>query len=300
MVTRPNPSTTPEPDPRFASYADRVDAFLDGLLPGADVEPSRLHEAMRYVVTGGGKRVRPLLTYGAAEALAIDADRVDAIAAALELIHAYSLVHDDLPAMDDDELRRGRPTCHIAFDEATAILAGDALQALAFEAVVQGAGAAAGPLVAAFADACGSQGMAGGQVIDLQAVGHAMTLADLKRMHALKTGALIRAAVVLPAVLVDAPSIQRKALTGFGECIGLAFQIQDDILDVEGSTEELGKPQGSDEAREKPTYPSLVGLDASHRMANEALADALDHLRALPGDHSLLSALARYIVLRRH
>ncbi len=288
---------------RFDAYIARADACLDACLPPAAHQPARLHEAMRYVVTAGGKRVRPLLSYGAAEALDVDLDSVDSIGTALELIHAYSLVHDDLPAMDDDELRRGKPTCHIAFDEATAVLAGDALQALAFDVLVRPVGAVhesrAGALVQALATACGSRGMAGGQMIDLQAAGRPLSLEELEQMHALKTGALIRAAVELPAIGVDAPAEQRDALAHFGTCVGLAFQIQDDILDIEASTEELGKPQGSDEARGKPTFPALLGLEASRRRARSLLDQSLDALSVLPGDSSLLAALARFIVERR-
>jgi len=295
------PTPTATTDDRARAYLARTDRYLEDRLPGPDELPSRLHDAMRYSVLAPGKRIRPLLAYGAGEALDVDADRVDAMAAAVELIHAYSLIHDDLPAMDDDDLRRGRPTCHRAFDEATAILAGDALQALAFELLttVPGVDAAAClAMVRTLARACGSRGMAGGQAIDLDSVGRTLERSDLERMHGLKTGALIRCAVELPAVAIgDLNSC--AALGSFGERIGLAFQIQDDVLDVEGSTDHIGKPQGSDQAQGKPTFPSCIGLDESKRLAQDLLAEAIDELRRLPGSTVLLEHLARFTVERK-
>lgn len=291
-------TVAPPVDDRFERYRGRVDQLLDRWLPAAETNPPHLHAAMRYSVVNGGKRVRPLLAYGAAESLDAPAEKADAIACSLELIHAYSLVHDDLPAMDDDDLRRGKPSCHRAFDEATAILAGDALQALAFEILARNSGSAAVQLVIELAQACGSQGMAGGQAIDLAAVGETMGLPDLRLMHELKTGALIRAAVVMPATAVATAADNRTNLATYGECIGLAFQVKDDILDVESDTETLGKPQGSDVEAAKPTFPSLLGLDASKALALELCDRAVTALDALPGDTTLLRRLADFIIHR--
>ena len=261
--------------------------------------PEKLHEAMRYAVVGGGKRVRPILCYAAAEAVGLEPSRVDAVGAALELIHAYSLVHDDLPAMDDDDMRRGRPSCHMAYDEATAILAGDALQALAFELLASADMGHLDQVLVEFSRACGSRGMAGGQAVDLESVGQPLDLEGLKRMHSLKTGALIRAAVVMPAI-VSGQHHYVDALARYGESIGLAFQIKDDILDVEGDTQIIGKPQGSDAEQDKPTFPALLGLEESKRLASELLGEAIDCLNALPGDGTLLEYLAHFIVERKY
>jgi geranylgeranyl pyrophosphate synthase len=262
---------------------------LDRALPHATATPRRLHQAMRYAVLGGGKRIRMLLAWAACAAVGAPPARADHAAAAVELIHAYSLVHDDLPAMDDDALRRGRPTCHIAFDEATAILAGDALQALAFEVLATDPGLAGDPARAAdlmlrLGRACGSAGMAGGQAVDLEAVGRALDLDALAAMHRLKTGALIRAAVALGARAggEDDDDVL-DALDRYADHLGLAFQIRDDVLDVEGETATIGKQQGADAARDKPTYVSLLGLDgaraaleaeraAAHRALDESVA----------------------------
>lgn len=263
--------------------------MLDRALPHATATPRRLHQAMRYAVLGGGKRIRMLLAWAACAAVGAPPARADHAAAAVELIHAYSLVHDDLPAMDDDALRRGRPTCHIAFDEATAILAGDALQALAFEVLATDPGLAGDPARAAdlmlrLGRACGSAGMAGGQAVDLEAVGRALDLDALAAMHRLKTGALIRAAVALGARAggEDDDDVL-DALDRYADHLGLAFQIRDDVLDVEGETATIGKQQGADAARDKPTYVSLLGLDgaraaleaeraAAHRALDESVA----------------------------
>lgn len=239
--------------------------MLDRALPHATATPRRLHQAMRYAVLGGGKRIRMLLAWAACTAVGAPPSRADHAAAAVELIHAYSLVHDDLPAMDDDALRRGRPTCHVAFDEATAILAGDALQALAFEVLATDPGLAADParladLILRLGRACGSAGMAGGQAVDLEAVGHALDLDALAAMHRLKTGALIRAAVALGARAGgEDDGAVLDALDRYADHLGLAFQIRDDVLDVEGDTATIGKQQGADAARDKPTYVSLLG-----------------------------------------
>ena len=286
---------------RIPHYIRRVEAKLDGVLPGSDIEPGRLHEAMRYAVFNGGKRVRPLLVYAAGECLGVPESLLDYPAAAIELIHAFSLVHDDLPAMDDDDLRRGKPTLHREFDEATAILAADAMQPLAFAVLadVEGVpGDVRARLVKLVADACGSTGMTGGQSMDLGAEGRALDANELEHMFALKTGALIHASVMSACVLADpAPPAQCAALDGFGRSIGLAFQIRDDLLDVEGKTEEIGKTAGSDQRMNKATYPALFGIEASRDRCNELLTKGLGHLEALP-DAAALSWLARFIVDR--
>ncbi|MEM1089258.1 MAG: polyprenyl synthetase family protein [Pseudomonadota bacterium] len=284
---------------RIDALTRQINDVLAAHLPTDDVAPEQLHEAMRYAVFNGGKRIRPLFSYGAAAALKIDDRQVDDIAAAVELIHAYSLIHDDLPAMDDDDLRRGKPSVHRQFDEALAILAGDALQALAFRVLVQSAAGKADVAVTTLADACGSVGMAGGQAVDLAAVGKTLSLDQLSGMHRLKTGALIGCALALPALLYDADAAQVTALTTYGEAVGLAFQIHDDVLDVEGSTEELGKPSGSDVDSNKPTYPACIGLDASRTMASRLVQDARQQLTLLPGDTELLAYLAGFSIERR-
>ncbi len=287
---------------RIDAYQRRVDERLGAALPPADRPPRRLHEAMRYAVFNGGKRVRPLLVYATAECLEIDAARLDAPAAAIELIHAFSLVHDDLPAMDDDDLRRGKPTVHIAYDEATAILAADALVPLAFGILARMEGVsprAVNALVRLVADASGSLGMTGGQSIDLAAEGRTLDADELEHMYALKTGALIHASIV-SACLVhdDIADGHAAALDAFGRNIGIAFQIRDDILDIEGETNVIGKPSGSDEKLGKATYPSLFGLDASRRRCDELLDSALASLRTLGRAAAPLEWLARYIVER--
>jgi len=287
---------------RIATYTRRVDERLDAALPSPATEPARLHEAMRYAVFNGGKRVRPLLVYAAGECLDARPDLLDAPAVAIELIHAFSLVHDDLPAMDDDDLRRGQPTVHIRFDEATAILAADALQPLAFAVLARHPGiepAAATSLVRIIADACGSVGMTGGQSIDLDAEGRTLDATSLERMYGLKTGALIHAAIVSATILSPACSDEQlRALDTFGRAIGVAFQIKDDILDVEGETHVIGKKAGSDERLRKATYPSLFGIDESRRRCNELLAAALEELRVFDGRAGSLEWLARFIVER--
>ncbi|MEP6546535.1 MAG: farnesyl diphosphate synthase [Gammaproteobacteria bacterium] len=290
---------------RLRGYQSRVQAFLGTVLPAADLSPQRLHAAQRYAVLSGGKRLRPLLVYCTGEALGVAVSSLDAPAAAVELIHSYSLVHDDLPAMDDDDLRRGRPTTHRAFDEATAILAGDALQVLAFSVLARdrAAGVSADArlkMIQILADASGTEGMAGGQALDLSAVGRALSLQELEAMHRLKTGALIRASVLLAAAC--APGLtppEWDALDGYAQDIGLAFQIQDDILDVEGSTEDLGKTIGADAARAKPTYPSVLGLDAAKSRARELQRRACDRLAPFGGRAQILAWLATYVVDRR-
>jgi farnesyl diphosphate synthase len=285
-------------------YQAHAETALDRWLPGADSPPQRLHEAMRYACLGGGKRVRPLLVYLTGVCLGVPRPALDGLGAAVELIHAYSLVHDDLPAMDNDDLRRGRPTCHRAYDEATAILVGDALQALAFEIIalddrIEVDATRRVQMLATLAQGAGSLGMAGGQALDLAAIGTHLTLAELETMHSCKTGALIRSAVrlgVLSAPTVD-PAIA-QAFDRYARAIGLAFQVQDDILDVEGETEVIGKPQGSDIARNKPTYPNLLGLKGARQAAAALQAEALDAVAGLGGAADPLRALAHYIVLR--
>ena len=258
---------------RIPDYTSRVEAKLDAVLPGREVNPSRLHEAMRYAIFNGGKRVRPLLVYAAGECLGVSLTLLDSPAAAIELIHAFSLVHDDLPAMDDDDLRRGMPTLHRKFDEATAILAADAMQPLAFAVLadIDGvAGDVRAKLVKLVAGACGSTGMTGGQSIDLGAEGCSLEAAELEHMFALKTGALIHASVMSASLLAEpVPPEYSVALDGFGRAIGLAFQIRDDLLDVEGKTEEIGKTSGSDERMNNATNPALFGVEASRRRCDE-------------------------------
>jgi geranylgeranyl pyrophosphate synthase len=289
---------------RLREYRARIESVLDEALPPSTEPPERLHAAQRYAVLGGGQRLRPLLVYLTGEALGVAVDLLDAPAAAVELIHAYSLVHDDLPAMDDDELRRGRPTVHRAFDEATAILAGDALQVLAFSLLARGGNALdSGPRLHAIqllAEASGTAGMAGGQALDLAAVGGPLGLEELETMHRLKTGALIRASVLIPAAYCPAlPPEARDALDGYARDIGLAFQIQDDILDVEGNSADLGKTTGADAARAKPTYPSVLGLDAAKSRAQELKRRACDRVAVLGPHARVLAWLASYVTDRR-
>lgn len=283
-------------------YTARVNHELDAALPLALTRPERLHDAMRYAVLNGGKRVRPLLVYATGECLDVDPKLLDAPAVAIELIHAFSLVHDDLPAMDNDDLRRGKPTVHKQYDEATAILAADALQPLAFSVLANIQGAPSGAaieLVRLITDACGSTGMTGGQSIDLAAEGTALTADELEHMYSLKTGALINAAVVSTCLLCeDLPEGDVAALDRFGRDIGIAFQIKDDILDVEGETHVIGKLAGSDLSLNKATYPSMLGLQASRRRCDELLAEALASLERFGQAAAPLDWLARYIVER--
>jgi len=257
---------------------------------------------MRYAVFNGGKRVRPLLVYAAGECLGLPEQLLDAPAAAIELIHAFSLVHDDLPAMDDDDLRRGQPTLHRQYDEATAILAADALQPLAFDVLAGASGIAPATrvkLVKLLADACGSIGMTGGQSLDLAAEGQSLDAAQIEHMYSLKTGALIHASVVSASELSADLSPERiSALDAFGRTIGIAFQIKDDILDVEGDTDVIGKPSGSDQRLNKATYPGLVGIRKARQRCAELLSGALEHLDDFGTDAEPLSWLARFIVER--
>src|ERR1700689_4684348 len=251
------------------SWRTRIERALAARLPEASAVPTRLHEAMRYSVLGGGKRVRPALLFATARAVGLPEEEVEAAACAIELVHVYSLVHDDLPAMDDDDLRRGRPTCHKAYDEATAILVGDALQPLAFQLLATDAALPAAPairlrLIELLADASGTFGMAGGQAIDLAVQGKRLDVSQVEEMHARKTGALIRASVLMAAVC--APTLEPRlfeALAAFASPIGLAFQIQDDLLDLLGDTSTLGKATGADSERAKPTHPAVIGIEPS-------------------------------------
>lgn len=287
-------------------FQARVERVLGEWLPPADTHPTRLHEAMRYAALGGGKRVRPFLVYAAGTALGAELVDLDAPACAVELIHAYSLVHDDLPCMDNDELRRGRPTCHIAYDEATAMLVGDALQTLAFYTLAHRAGGVIDPLrqvemIETLALASGSRGMAGGQAIDLYSIGQQLDIAELEDMHIHKTGALIRASVRLGAL--SAPEPTKDALQGlehFAKCIGLAFQIRDDILDEEGETAVMGKIQGADRALNKPTYPALLGLSESKRRLGELHERALESIAGLDERADPLRWISQYIGARSH
>lgn len=290
-------------------WQTRVEQELSARLPSNEIQPSRLHQAIRYSVLGGGKRVRPALVYATGATLSIPEAILDGAACAIELIHAYSLVHDDLPAMDNDDLRRGRPTCHKAFDEATAILVGDSLQVLAFELLASGSGLPSEPrvrlkLVQLLAIASGTGGMAGGQALDLAAIGHPLTLTDVEEMHVRKTGALIHACVMMAAAC--APQLAEtteRALDEYARAIGLAFQIQDDLLDVEGDVAIIGKATGADRALDKPTYPSVAGIEASRRRMHELHARALAALGTLDqaGLRSApLAAMSDWLVLRKY
>ncbi len=277
----------------------RVEHVLDQLLP-PDAGATALHRAMRYAVLDGGKRVRPLLAYAAGEVQGANPDTVDTAAAAVELIHAYSLVHDDLPCMDNDTLRRGKPTCHVAYGEAMALLAGDALQAQAFGVLARGRMADPGEACALLAEAAGVRGMAGGQAIDLEAVGTTLGIAALETMHRMKTGALIRAAVRLGAACGRPPSpVETAALDAYAQAAGLAFQVVDDVLDVEGSAASLGKTAGKDALQSKPTFVSLLGLAAAKARAEALRRDAHAALAPFAGAARRLAELADWIVLRQ-
>ncbi len=298
----------PVPDDRFsarlAEYQARVEAALDRWLPAATEKPESLNEAVRYSVFGGGKRVRPVLVYAGGEAFDAEPAALDGCACAVEMIHTYSLIHDDLPAMDDDDLRRGRLTCHKAYNDATAILAGDALQALAFQVLAQDPGitVSAGQrlrMIKTLALAAGPGGMTGGQAIDLEAEDKKLGLEELRNMHSRKTGALIRASVELGALCSGTVEEQQfQNVSRYADCIGLAFQIHDDVLDIESDTETLGKPQGSDLERNKSTYPNLLGLTGAKQAARDMLDQALEHLSGFDEKADMLRQIALYIVNR--
>jgi len=294
-------------EPDFTAWsrevAGRMETTLANLLTPSRVAPARLHDAMRYSTLGGGKRVRAMLAFAAGEVSNADPERLQVAAAAVEIIHAYSLIHDDLPCMDDDVLRRGKPTCHVEFDEATALLAGDALQSLAFQLLAEYR-LADDPreqlkMIELFARACGSRGMAGGQAIDLDAVGKSLTLPELEHMHILKTGALIRASVLFGAHCGNGLTpAQLEHLDRYGKFVGLAFQVVDDVLDEEGSSVTLGKTAGKDKEGGKPTYTSLMGLARAKQFAQELLADAHAELKGFEGRAARLGQLADFIVHR--
>ena len=292
---------TPDAAGLIDAARSRSEHVLAAWLNRADGASASLDDAMRYSVLGTGKRLRPVLVYLAGRALGADDKALDTPAAAIEMIHAYSLVHDDLPAMDDDDLRRGRPTVHRAFDEPLAILAGDALQTLAFEALASRPHPRLGALITTLEQAAGRDGMAAGQAIDLGAVGAPMDLAALQAMHQHKTGALIRAAVRLGAlVAVDASDPRIAALDHYAAAMGLAFQIHDDVLDITGDTQTLGKTSGADARRDKPTYPALLGVAQAQRRARDLLDEALAALEPLGEAGQPLTALARFMIDRDH
>ncbi len=287
----------------MADIQQRTETALAELLPAATQAPQRLHQAMRYAALGGGKRVRPLLAHAAGHLAGADAARLDRVACAVELVHVYSLVHDDLPCMDDDVLRRGKPTVHVEYDEATALLVGDALQTLAFHVLAEQPVADTAEtqlaMLTLLATASGSRGMAGGQAIDLGAVGRQLDRAELEFMHIHKTGALIRAAILLGAHAGAGLNEDEMArLDHYGKQIGLLFQVVDDILDTEADTATLGKTAGKDADQGKPTYVSLLGLGEARRYAEELLADACDTLEPLGERATYLQGLAEYITRR--
>lgn len=285
------------------AWQARFEQILPAYLPKPGHTPPLLLEAMSYSATAGGKRIRPLFVYASGRALNMDENTLDGIAVAIELIHTYSLIHDDLPSMDDDDLRRGQPSCHRQFDEATAILAGDALQALAFEILAADATLAVNPgqqaaIILGLARACGASGMAGGQVLDLASLGQQISQSELEEIHAYKTGALIQISTVAPALLASATDSQSKALSRFGQLTGLAFQVFDDLLDVTGSSEVTGKPSQADAARSKPAFPAIIGVEKSIQRAHELRDLALGELKHLPGETDTLEWLAAYTVDR--
>ncbi len=288
-----------------SAHQHRFEDVLKALLPQAGLAPQRLHAAMRYSVLDGGKRVRPLLAFAAGELAGADLMRVDIAAAAVEMIHAYSLVHDDMPCMDDDVLRRGKPTCHVEYDEATALLVGDSLQSLAFqllsENTLSDSPASQLNMVKLLALASGSRGMAGGQAFDLDSVGKQLNLAELEFMHIHKTGALIRAAILLGAHCGNAlDDLQLDKLDHFGKCVGLAFQVVDDVLDAEADTATLGKTAGKDAENDKPTYVTLLGISEAKRMSAELHAQAIASLSAFGADAQRLRELADFIINRKY
>lgn len=289
----------------ISAHQLRFEEVLRKVLPSAEVAPQLLHAAMRYSVLDGGKRVRPLLAFAAGELAGADVARVNFAAAATELIHAYSLVHDDMPCMDDDVLRRGKPTCHIEYDEATALLVGDALQSLAFQLLTERELASDSArqlkMVKLLAVASGSRGMAGGQAFDLASVGKQLDLSELEFMHIHKTGALIRTAILLGAYCGEALSdAQLDKLDHYGKCIGLAFQVVDDVLDAEADTVTLGKTAGKDADNDKPTYVTILGVPAAKKMAAELHQEALQSLSEFGDKAQRLRELADFIVMRTY
>ena len=291
-------------DERMESYIDEIDNYLEEMLPNATIPPIKLHEAMHYAVMNRGKRIRPLLVYASGEALQIDREHLTPAAAAIELLHCFSLVHDDLPSMDDDSLRRGQPSVHIAFSEATAILAADALQSLAFHIVAvdpiyRNQNNLLANLIALLAEASGTNGMSGGQALDLAAERKTPDQSQLEHIYRLKTGKLIRACMISAVCVAPPISLEKnQLLERFIDLIGLAFQIKDDILDVEGQTKDIGKPVGSDEKKNKATYPSLFGLEASKQRINELLTKGLELLEPFGKHADGLKHLAMMIIQR--
>jgi len=291
---------------QLESWRRRMERALDSRLPAPDKVPARLHEAMRYSVLGGGKRIRPALLFATARALGLSEDEIEAAACAIELVHVYSLVHDDLPAMDDDDMRRGRPTCHKAFDEATALLVGDALQPLAFQLLAADPALPSSPsirlrLIDMLAHAIGTFGMAGGQAIDLASQGKLLDIGQVEDMHARKTGAVIRASVLMAAECV--PSLEEglyAALTRFATTVGLAFQIQDDLLDVTGDASMLGKATGADSERAKPTHPAVIGIPASQQRVRLLHSQAIDALAPFGERAESLRLLAHWLLSRQY
>jgi len=291
---------------QLESWRQRMERALEARLPQPNLVPARLHEAMRYSVLGGGKRIRPALLFATARAVGLSEDQVEAAACAVELVHVYSLVHDDLPAMDDDDLRRGRPTCHKAFDDATALLVGDALQPLAFEWLAGDPALPASPairlrLIDMLAKAIGTFGMAGGQAIDLAVQGTRLDIGQVEDMHARKTGALIRASVLMAAECVPAldPALY-AALARFAAAVGLAFQIQDDLLDVIGDVSTLGKATGADSEREKPTHPAVIGIPASQQRVRLLHSQAINALAPFGDRAQALRSLAHWLLSREY
>ena len=293
----------PEDATIIRAWQERFEEVLPDFLPALSQTPQVLNQAMRYSATAGGKRIRPLFVYASGRALGLAEDQLDGIAVAIELIHAYSLIHDDLPAMDDDDFRRGQASCHRKFDEATAILAGDALQALAFEILAADPQLSAQPvaqvaIIGGLARACGASGMAGGQVLDLASIDNHISQSELENIHAFKTGALIEFSASAPAMLAGSGSSQCSTLSRFGKLTGLAFQICDDLLDVTGNSEVTGKPSQADAARSKPAFPSIIGIENSYARAYELRDLALAELVHLPGNTDTLAWLAAYAVDR--
>lgn len=302
-----DPTTIKALEEALPRLRERAEKALEEALPAAQAHPQRLHEAMRYAVLGGGKRMRPTLVYAAGQALGYTGSALDSPAAAVEMVHAYSLVHDDLPAMDDDDWRRGQPTCHRAYDEPTAILVGDSLHTQAFETLSRANqtdpldAQARINMVATLARAIGSRGMAGGQAIDLSAVGRKLDIAELEDMHIHKTGALIRASVQLGMLAsgYSPTSSEAHNLDRYAKCVGLAFQIHDDVLDVSGDLDTLGKSSGADAARDKPTYPALLGLRESRELAERLASDAIEAVGEFDHGADILRGLAAYCIQRQ-
>lgn len=293
----------PETRDLIGAWQARFEKILPDYLPGKSRTPKQLSDAMFYSAAAGGKRIRPLFVYASAQALNLDETLFDGTAIAIELIHTYSLIHDDLPSMDDDDLRRGLPSCHKQFDEATAILAGDALQALAFEILAADQALKTNPegqiaIIHGLAKACGGSGMAGGQVLDLGSLGRQISQQELEEIHAFKTGELIQISVVAPALFASASPDQNNALAKYGKLTGLAFQVFDDVLDVTGCSEATGKPSRADAARSKPAFPAIIGVQKSIERAHELRDLAIKELLKLPGHTDTLEWLATYAVDR--